>query len=49
MPLTNKRPPLQGVSGMEGATEDSVGRGAVGDREVEDPVEDPGSSRRPQV
>ena len=42
VPLANERPPLQGVSGMEDAAEDSVGGGAEGDWEVEEPVEDPG-------
>ena len=36
VPLANERPPLQGVSGMEDTTEDSVGGSAEGDREVED-------------
>jgi len=31
VPLANERPPLQGVSGMEDAAEDSVGGGAEGD------------------
>jgi len=42
VPHANERPPTQGVSGMEGVAEDSLGRGAEGDREVEEPVEDPG-------
>jgi len=33
--LANERPPLHGVSGMEGAAEDSAGGGAEGDQEVE--------------
>jgi len=41
-PLANERPPLQGVTGMEDATDDSVGGGAKGNWEVEKPVEDPG-------
>jgi len=42
MSLANERPPLQGVSGMEDAAEDSVGGGAEGDQEVEEQVDDPG-------
>ena len=38
MPLADERPPLQDVSRMEVAVEDSVGGGAEGDRETEDPV-----------
>jgi len=34
--------PLQGVPRVEGPAEDTVGRGAEGDWEVEEPVEDPG-------
>ena len=49
MPLPNERPPLQGVSGMEAATKDSVDRSAEGDREVEQPVEDPGSTFRGEM
>jgi len=37
-------PPLQGVFGMEGPAGGPVGRGAEGDREVEEPVEDPVST-----
>jgi len=41
IPLANKRPPLQSVSGMEDTAKGSVGGGADGDVEVEEPVEDP--------
>jgi len=44
VPLANERPPSQSVSGMEDVVGDSVGRGAEGDWEVEEPVEDPGPS-----
>jgi len=49
VPLADERPPLQGVSRMEDAAESSVGGGTEGDREMEEPVEDPRSSRRPEV
>ena len=42
MPLATERPPLQGVSGVEDAAEDSVGGGAEGDQEVEEQVDGPG-------
>jgi len=42
VPLANGRPPLQGVPGMEDATEDSVGGGAEGDQKVEEPVDGSG-------
>jgi len=42
VPLANKRPPLQGVSGVEDAAEDSVGGGAEGDQKVEKQVDGPG-------
>jgi len=48
-PLANERPPLQGVSGVEDAAEDSVSRSVVGDGEVEEPVEGPGLTCRQQV
>jgi len=38
--------PLQCVSGREVPAEDLVGRSAEGDWEVEEPVEDPGSTCR---
>ena len=43
------RPPLQGVSGMEGAAEDSVGGGAEGDREADELVDGPGSAGRREI
>ena len=49
MPLANKRPPLQGVSGMEDAAEDSVGGGAEGDQEVEEQVDGPGPAGRREM
>jgi len=45
MPLANERPPFQGVPRMEDAAEDPVGGSAEGDREVEEPVEDPATAR----
>ena len=44
MPLTNERPPLQGVPGMEDAAEDSVDGDTEGDQEVEEQVEGLGSA-----
>jgi len=41
--------PVQGVSGMGGAAKDPVGGGVGGKREVEEPVEDPGSTGRWEV
>jgi len=38
--------PLHGVSGVEDPAEDTVGGGAEGDREVEEPVEDLGPPGR---
>ena len=46
VPLANERPPLQGVSGMEDAAEDSVGGGTEGDQEVEERVDGPGPDGR---
>jgi len=46
VPIANERPPIQGVPGVESPAEDPVGRGAEGDGEVEEPVEDPGPPRR---
>jgi len=48
-PYADERTPLQGVPEVEGSAEDPMGGGAEGDREVEEPVEDPGSSRRRKV
>ena len=45
-PLVDERPPLRGVFGMEDAAEDSVGGGAEGDGEVEEPVDGPRSAGR---
>ena len=44
--LASERPPLQGVSGMEDAAEDSVGGGAEGDQEAEEQVDGPGPAGR---
>ena len=41
VPESDARAPLQGVSGVEGAAEDPVGRGTEGDGGGERPVEDP--------
>jgi len=49
MPLTDERPPLQGVSGMEDATENSVGGGKKGDQEVEEQVDGPGPAGRREM
>ena len=46
VPLANERPPFRGVSGMEDAAEDPVGRGEGGDWEVEEPAEEPGPPGR---
>ena len=45
MPYADERTPPEGVSEVEGSAEDPAGRGAEGDREVEDP----GSFRRCEV
>jgi len=42
VPLANERPPLQAVSGVADAAEDSVGGGAGGDQKVEKQVDGPG-------
>jgi len=44
--LTNERPSLQGVSGVEEGAEDPVGGGAVEDQEVEERVDGPGPNGR---
>jgi len=49
VPLAKKRTPLQGVSGMEDAAKGAMGRGAKGDGQVEESVEDPGSTRRQEM
>ena len=49
VPHANERTPAQGVPRVANATEDSMGGGAEGDWEMEEPVEDPGSFRRPEV
>jgi len=46
VPSSDSGAPLQGVSGVEGRTEDPVGGGVEGDREAEEPVEDPGPPGR---
>ena len=46
VPLTDERPPPQGVSGVESATEDSVSGGAEGNWEVEEQVDGPGPAGR---
>jgi len=43
-PRADRRLPLEGVSRMEDVAEDSVGVGAEGDRQAEEPVYDPGSA-----
>ena len=45
-PHADKAPPLQGVLRVEGTAEDHVGGGEEGDWEVEEPVEDSGSTCR---
>jgi len=49
VPLAHKGPSLERVSGVETGTEDPLGRGAEGDRGVEEPVEDPESLPRQEV
>jgi len=49
VPDADERPPVQGVSEVEGATEGPVGGSAEGNREVEAAVEDPGSFRRCEI
>ena len=49
VPLSDKRPPLQGVPGMEVVAKGDVGGGAEGDGKVEEPVEDPGPACRQEV
>jgi len=41
VPLADKGTPVQGVSEVEAGAEDPLGGGEEGDREVEEPVEDP--------
>jgi len=49
VPVSDSGAPLQGVPGMKGPTEDPVGGGEEGDQEVQEPVEDPGSTCRWEV
>ena len=42
VPLANERQPLQGVPGMEDATEDSMGGSDEGDQAVEEQVDSQG-------
>ena len=49
VPLANERPPLQGVSRMEDAAENSVGGGVEGDQEVEEQVDGPGPAGRREM
>jgi len=41
VPTPDSGAPLQGVPGVKGLAEESVGGGEEGDGEVEEPVEDP--------
>jgi len=49
VPCANERLPVQGLSEMEAAAEDSVGGGAEGDGEGEEPLDDPGSAGRWEI
>jgi len=49
VPLADERPPLQGATGMGNVAEDSVGGGAKGDWEVEEPVDSPGLAGRREM
>lgn len=42
VPLAHERQPLQGVAGMEDATEDSMGGSDEGDQAVEEQVDSQG-------
>ena len=44
MPNANERSPVQGVQGVADAARDSVDRGAEGDREMAESMEDPRDS-----
>ena len=48
-PEADEEPPLQGVSEVEGAAEDSVGGGEEGNGDVEESVEEPGSDGQRKV